>query len=118
MLIDKIEDLDQFFEVLISNQDIYSELNKWGKVVRLILDEREFLLDFSQSPQNIIVESNKTEKIINFTVKSKFEVLKDILIKKIDPVESYAQGFVEIDGSIMELMEFAEILIDRIFLGN
>jgi putative sterol carrier protein len=54
------------------------------------------------------------KKITNFTIKTNFSVLKEILQKKIDPVEAFASGYIEVEGSIMELMEFAEILIEKL----
>jgi putative sterol carrier protein len=79
----------------------------------LVLDEKEYLFDFSESPQSALLDPDEN-KAVNFTIKTNFSVLKEILQKKIDPVEAFASGYIEVDGSIMELMEFAEILIERL----
>jgi putative sterol carrier protein len=113
MQIDSFEDIKDFFQAIISNKHLYSELHNWGKSVRLVLDEKEYLFDFSESPQSALLDPDEN-KAVNFTIKTNFSVLKEILQKKIDPVEAFASGYIEVDGSIMELMEFAEILIERL----
>jgi putative sterol carrier protein len=113
MQIDSFENVKDFFSAIIANEHIYSELHNWGKSVRLILDEKIYLFDFSESPQNALLNPDE-KKIANFTIKTNFSVLKEILQKKIDPVEAFASGYIEVEGSIMELMEFAEILIEKL----
>jgi putative sterol carrier protein len=113
MQIDSFENIKDFFDAIIAKEHFYSELHNWGKSVRLILNEKEYLFDFSESSQNALLNPDEN-KMVNFTIKTNFSVLKEILQKKIDPVEAFASGYIEVDGSIMELMEFAEILIEKL----
>ena len=55
-----------------------------------------------------------SEKTFNFTIKTNFPIFKDILTEKIDPIETFAQGLIEVEGSFLELMEFAEIIVEKI----
>ena len=106
--------IDSLIEILIYNEEIYQQLNQWGKSILLILDGEELYFDFSQKPENVLQKSKKGDNESDFLIKTQLPTLMDLLRKKIDPVETLAQGLVEVEGSYLELIQFAEILSEKI----
>lgn len=114
MEINNITDFDEFMNQFLNNDEIISELTNWGKTVHFLLDGKNYYFDFSKSKKDVLLFEVDPDQSFNFTIKTKFTIFKDILQEKIDPIESFAQGLVEVEGSFLELMEFAEIIVERI----
>lgn len=110
---DDEKQIDNFIEILIYNEEIYNELNRWGKSILLVLDGRELYFDFTQKPENVLKRTKEDGRESDFLIKTQLSTLMELLQRKLDPVETLAQGLVEVEGSYLELMQFAEILSEK-----
>lgn len=111
-------DTDSIFELVnstLKNLDtiIISKLQTWGKIVQLAIDEIDFFIDFKDN-NNFILQPG-SNPAYDFKLSTSSTIFSQIIKSEINPVDAVVSGEVAIDGSLIDALEFSEIVSNASF---